>query len=596
MPQLSYRATGKGKAKYTANARDVVDYCGALETGAAHLYRQSMHDLDYRIWRLEKYTLEELKSAGAAQDPKLWPSFTSNAPRTYWNAIRRATTANPPRFRIQLPGQPGTSDVADPDYYDKMLTETSLHERFGLGAWQSVDEQLVRRGRATFQNTMSLFMATRGGTFIRPWYEPTARYPFQVAQWDPRCVAYEEGADGLGYVCHHYKLPWRTIADQYNKVKGDLSVDAEGNVEVFDAWWCEYDAKGEPHVWNCYATAGGVELIPATEHRDLDHVPVFLVPTFGAEFEENDYGYGLSRIDDKWETIYTANRQIYPWINRVLTIYGIYLRNHAVGPWIARNTGFSEEQLGKALRPFALVQSPNPNASIEPLTPPTMALEVKEFYNGLEAMMQRGSVPNSIFGQIPFELSGFAVNQLQGAISITAGQMTTMMGWAYRLATDELIQQFRQRGGKVTLKGLDQRRQQFIEDIKRADLRDKYFLEVEIKPDMPADKLQEAQVAQAWSQIGIDTLTILDEVLKVADPREVMKRIVASKVMQAEIEAATQQDQAEKQASEAGMGPMNGMPPEVLSPPTAGLPVQQFTPTQQNVSDEALLAAGFAGR
>lgn len=593
MPNLAYRG-GQGRAKYRADCDKIVEYCRNIENRVDHTTRIGLHRLDEKIWRLEKYTLEELQAVGGkAGDARLWPSFTSNGPRTYWQALRRAITANSPRFRIQIPGMID-EDEDDAELYAAQMMEIDRHEHFSVGLWNSVDEQRIRRAQLPFQDQLAWFMSLRGGVFIRPWFESEKRYPFQVPMWDPMTVAYDVCEDGLEYVCHHYRTPLGTVKARYDVDESDhkLATDEEGNIEIYDAWWLEY-VKGEPHIWNAVACGDGYPLLEAYEYRDLDHIPVYLVRTFGPDVENSeDYRQVGYQTQAAWETIYTANRDVYPWINRVLTLNALYLRQHAIGPWLAKDTGFNAEQLRNALQPFQIIQTRNPNASIQPVSPPEMAGEVKELFNWLTGAEQRGSVPYSIFGQIPFELSGFAVNQLQGAVSIQAGQLAKMMGWVYRLATDELIQQFRQRGKKVTIAGFDQRRRQFIEDIKRAELRDKYHLEVDMSPELPSDKLQQAQVAQLLSGVGIDPITILDEVLKVASPREIMKRIIAWQTLQTEMKQQGEMEQMEKAEEEGG-----GMPPQILPPEAQGLLAQhaQFAPSPQHIPFEALAAAGFAG-
>lgn len=597
MPKFTTK-NARGRAKYQADIREVIAYCASLENRVDHRTRFNLHDLDERIWRLEKYTLEELKLPGNTQDRALWPSFTSNGPRTYWNAIRRATTSNSPRMRVALPGFPDAETEDILDYYNRMLAETSLHERFAYGLWHSVDEQRIRRGMLPFQDQLAWNLGIRGGAFIRPWLETDSRFPFQVPLWDPRTVVYERGPYGLEFVGRHYRTDFQTIASMYPDADlKNAGKDEEGNVEVFDCWWSELEGQRE-HIWNLTALAGGEALLEPYEHRNLDHIPVYMIRAFGPDVDGlADYRDVARSVETTWETIYTANRNIYPWINRIFTLYGLYLRQYAIGPWFAKGTGFTEQQLKDAIRPFGVIQSPNPNAVMGPLAPPEMAQEVKEFFNALQGMEQRGSVPFSIFGQISFELSGFAVNQLQGAASMVASPLAKQMAWAYRLATDELITQFRQRGSKVTIRGLDQRRQQFIEDIKRTDLRDKFYLEVDITPDLPTDRLQDAQVAQAWKQVGVDQMTILDEVLKVQDPRESMRRTIAWEALAAEMK----QRQAvaagvDRQAVREEVNETAGMLPQVASPETLGQTQQheQFTPNPQNVPTEQLAAAGFA--
>lgn len=598
MPNFASRTSPRGRARYEVDCSEVISYTKNIENQVSHHARIQMHELDERIWRLEKYVLEELNLNPTGTDARLWPSYTDNGPRTYWNAIRRAVTSNPPRMRIKLPSLMDDNL----DRFEEMLIETDRHEHFTYGLWSQIDEQRLRRGERPFQDDVAWQLAIRGGVFLRPWLNPDAsRFPFSCPIWDPKTVAYEQGEDGLEFACHHYSQPYYQVERLYypetESKRDELrnSKDVDGNIETFDAWWMEYDRNGKGHVWNAVVTAGGFELLPAKEHRDLDHLPVYLMRSFGPTVEPNpNYHYTAQKELDAWETIYSANRDIYPWINRVMTLYGLYLRSGAIGPWFAKRTGLNDEQLKNAIRPFQVVQSNNPDAMLQALQPPQMAAEAKELLSQLQGAEQRGGVPYSMFGTIPFQLSGFAVNQLQGSVSITAGEIAKTLANAYRICTDEIIQQFRQRGRRVTLKGMDTRRQQFIEEIKRADLRDKYYLEVEIAPEVPIDKLQQAQIAREWKQIGIDTTTIIDEVLKLPSPREVYRRIIAEKQLMAELEQRAMEEEAAMQQEQGG--PMNGASPELVPPEVAGLLSQHagFAPSWQQTPYESMDAAGFA--
>lgn len=594
MPNFS-RRTGSGRRKYEVPIEDLTEYVNYLEKRTDHVARIELHKEDEAIWRMERYVLEEVKMGGVGVNPAMWPSFTSNGPRTYWNAVRRAVTSNDPRIRVVLPGFPDNG--MSPQLFNAMLAETDRHEHFAYGTWAEIDERRVKRGKSPFISSYAYLMAVRGGAFLRPWFMSDTRVPFDVDLWDPMVTVYEPGSEGLDFVAHHYKTPFYDVwgryrdkfadddyKDQKSRAKDLLGCDYEGNTEVSDIWWLEVDPRGNPHVWSAVIAGEDFVLADPYEWKDLDHLPIFLTRAFGPDIEADaDYRSINQSVRDQWETIFTANKSIYPWINRVLTLYGLYLRNSAIGPWHARGTDLSDEQIRQAIQPFQVIQSRRPEATIQPIAMPQMASEVKEFGQLLQGMEQRGGVPYSLYGQLNFELSGFAVNQLQGAIGIVADPLARMMSMGYKLATDELIQQFRQRGQRVSVSGKDTRRRNFIEDIKRSDLRDKYALEVEIAPQLPQDELQQAQVAQIQASVGVDPLTILDETLKMSSPRDILRRSVLWQMLQQEI-----QMEFNPQAQQPG-GP--GIPPESQPPEARGIR-SGFTPSRQQTPDSALEQAG----
>jgi hypothetical protein len=528
----------------------IISFTRSLEQRSDNAVRFEQHDRDERLWRLEPYTLEEIGTF--SQSKELWPSITLNGPRTFWNAIRRSLTANPPRFRITLPGI--QLDPSDTEAYQQGLAETNLHERFAIGLWQAVDEHRLRRGMMPFRHDAAFYLAIRGGAIARAWFDPDASQPFSVALWDPRTVVTEPGADGLDFAAHHYWTPWYDITGRYGKRKEDVQPDTNGNVEVFDCWWLE-DGK----VYNAVYTPTA-ELVPVQLMSKIDHLPIVSVRAFGPDIEGayEQQGNAQRRTLDAWESIYAANRSTYAVLNRIATLYSLYLRRLAIGPYQGdpEHNPLPDEEIAKALgKPFQFFRG-----KVEPVGTPQMAAETKEFFAFAQGMEQRGAVPYSVYGQTPFELSGFAINQLQGALSITVWPLADALRALYRLMTDECIQQFRARGSRkaVTIRGTDGRRQPFLEDIRRASLRDKYFLEVELEPELPADKLQEAQIAQAWASLGADPITVADEFLKVQDPRQFVQRAVAWAILQSRIQ-------------QAGAGSANGMPPNVMPPGMQGM-------------------------
>jgi hypothetical protein len=530
------------------------------------------HDDDYKLWRLEKYTLEEVTTF--AQNAAEWPSATLNGPRTLWNAVRRSVTANPPRFRIALPGL--TINPNDSENFAYVLGETSRHERFARGLFQSMDEQRIRRGQQLFQLQLAFYVAIRGGAFARVWFDPDRKiYPFSVALWDPRTVVYEGGLDSLSFACHHYRAPLYDIRESWPDVAGidGLQADQDGNVEVYDAWWLQ-DGKA----YNCVFTTS-LTLKPSTEVPKLDHLPVFMVRMAGPDIEALWDQMGDTKpVLDAWESIYATNKTTYPWMNRIATLYGLYLRDAAIGSRVASGTGLPNDpaQVEKALKPFKVLIGQN--IDVKTVAPPSMAAEAKEFFAFLQGEEQRGGVPYSTFGTTQFQLSGFAINQLQGALSIMTQPVQQAMEWMYRLCADEAIQQFRQRGKRtLEIRGMDQRRQQFIEQIKRSDIRDKYYMEVEILPESPVDELQRAQIGEAWKSMGIDPITIMDEVLHIDDPRQVLNRSLAWQMLQQLLLAPVAPPQAAAPPKGVGAGvpgEMAPVPPEMMGEP-AGQGMQE---------------------
>lgn len=552
-----------------AGRTEVIAKVNELDTRNDTRARYNGHDEDEHIWNLRPYVLEEVRTFGA--NPSEWPSVTLNGPRTYWSAVRRSVTAAAPRIKVELP--PISSDPADANSYRRVLEEAAKHERFARGVLREIDEVRIRRDMQPLQFDMAWQMAIRGGSIARVWLDPNAPAQANVSLWDPRTAVWEPGDNGLSFAARRYWEHLSSVRERFPTASLDgVSADAYGRVLVYDCWWMDGD-----RAMNAVYT-DSADLLPA-EHMQDDHLPVFVVRAFGPDIDgAHDQTDAADRTAKGWESIYTANRATYSLLNRIATLYSLYLRRGAIGPYQGRTGIQSQDELKKALQPFGFVDLPADGIAITPVVPPQMAAEVKELFGFLQGAEQRGSIPYSVYGQVQTQLSGFAINQLQGAVSIVAGQITTQMAWLYRLIIDELFQQFRKRGKKMTVRGTDQRNRPYIEDLKPADIRTKYFVEVTLTPEMPSDKLQDAQVAQTWATVGVDPITLIDSFLKdVEDPAQVVERMVAYQKLQQEI-AATAPVQAPSTAGNApgapgavpptpsaltGMGPPEGMGPGV---------------------------------
>lgn len=551
---------------------DVIARVSQLDTRTDTQARYAAHDEDEHVWALRKYVLEEIATFGG--NPAEWPSVTLNGPRTYWSAVRRSVTASRPHIKVDLPP---IGEGEEP--LRKVLEETARHERFAMGILEENDEVRIRRGLQPLQLDMAWQMAIRGGSIARVWLDPNSSPQFNIALWDPRTVVYDPGDRGLDFAARRYYRPLTEIQQRYPKVDTSrLAADAFGRVMVYDCWWMDGN-----EAWNAVYT-DGADLMEA-EHMQDDHLPVFLVRAFGPDIDgAHDQTDQADRTTKEWESIYTANRETYKLLNRIATLYSLYLRRGAIGPYVGRIGVQSAEEATKALRPFGYTEMPTDGVVPQPVVPPQMAAEAKEFFGFLQGAEQRGSIPYSVYGQVQTQLSGFAINQLQGAVSIVSGQIANQMGWLYKLIIDEAFSQFGQRGKKLTVRGVDTRRRGYIEDMKRTDLRKKYFVRVDVTPEMPSDKLQDAQVAAQWAAIGIDPVTILDEVLKVDDPNQVVERMVAWLRLQQEVAAQNPVEAPANAAQQPGQPGAVPPTPSALTGmgepagPAAAVPAEQGIP------------------
>jgi len=564
---------------------------------------------DEKLWRLERYILEELATLGPmrAQD---FPSFTGNGPRVFANVVITALNKWPVGFRGDTYQAEGESEQ----------DEISAHERFAEGLWRTVDDVRARRVEMAYQWDMAWYHAIRGGSVQQMWLDQVREDPFDANLFDPIECVWEVGADDLVYFSRQYMAEKYDVEDRWNTT---VKAAANGSVEVWNAWWRDRDG----HVWNSVVT-GSEELKKATDHTALHkqkRIPVIVTRVSGAPIGEKVQERGdKTYMVDRWDSIYAPNRTMYAWKNRIASLFSIYIRNGAVGPWVS--IGQKIPNIAQAMRPFRILEKPD--GSFGPASMPEMAREAKEFFSFVQGEEQRGSVPASVYGQLPFELTGVAISQLQGAIDIVLDPQRNAMKSAYRAATEEAIRQYIARGRTMKLRGIDRRGQPWWEDFNRQRLSKKYWLDVEVRADLPLLRQQEATIAGFWQKLGVSLLTIYDELLHFKDPNAEYRRWLAEQadknpvvagLKMAELlgrnaqaaremgrpdEAARlekyaqivlqQIGQAQTQVAQATGGPPGLPPPELGSPEMMGRQTGEFVPSEQHVGmEDRMRAAGL---
>jgi hypothetical protein len=113
---------------------------------------------------------------------------------------------------------------------------------------------------------------------------------------------------------------------------------------------------------------------------------------------------------------------------------------------------------------------------------------------------QRGTLPNTVYGEIPFQLSGFAITQLRQGVEtpldapLTATEKAILQ--SLRLIKDQyLSNQF----DTMQLSGIGQNRKYFSEEITPDMIRDAGDLTFKLVPQLPRDdsaKFQQADIAR----------------------------------------------------------------------------------------------------
>ena len=514
-----------------------------------HRTRKLNHELDHSLWRLDKYVLDELRH-NTVQKQEDYPSFTSNAPRTLSRVVSAMANKNKVMLNMKTPN----------DASDEEEDVISKNEGLVLGGLYEVDRVRAHKGMSKLQWEISWYVIHRGGVILTPlWVPSDRRNEWRVGTPDPYECAWEPGSDCIDFFVRRYMDDVATLEAIWD-VQG-LGSDSSGVTEVLDVWWIDsgikHDKDGEASdkelkipkankdhiVYNAViASYKGVAsfLKEPTPHLEFKCTPIYIHRAGGSP-STADIRLGGSVIEgspnaitDQWESIYTGVRETIGWMNRAVSLFGLYLRNGAIGPYVYK--GRKNKNIQRALKPFQVIKI-DENEDFGPISQPQMAAEAKEFLQFIRQEWQKAGVSDVVFGDVPFAVSGFGMVQLRGAVQVLIASFITTIEDAYVSIADEWTAQFVKigRNRKVEAGGFDNRGKEFMMEIKPTDITKKYIIKATLNEGLPTDPVQLGNAANQWKQAGVPTRKVYEDVFGFQDAQgleEEMERERASALPQ----------------------------------------------------------------
>lgn len=495
-----------------------------------HVQRKRQHELDHSLWRLDDYVLEELKHNTRLKRED-YPSVTSNAPKTLSRATMAMLNKNRPRLRITLP----------PDVSQQEEDVINANERLVEGSLYDNDLIRGRRGDLPLQEEATWYIAHRGGVILRTLVDPDGVQTFaRHTAFDPYECAWDEGDDGLLFFTRHYIEDRASVMDRWNfaEYEAPEACNSRGQVEVWDCWWVEkgndpetddntsgdneneiYDANAKPRIYNAVLVGNRWAKEP-THHKQFDHIPLYVIRAGGSPARMSQMaGESQERWRaDQWESIYSGVRQTIGWLNRAATLYSLYLRDGAIGPWVYKGTRNKNIGAPKAFTTIRIA----PGEEFGPVGMPAMANEAKEFLAFIQNEWQKAGVSEIVFGNVPFTVSGFGMLQLRGAVEVLIGSFIRATENFYVFLTHELTEQFAGLGGrkKFNIRGVDRRGKTFMDRIKPSDITKQYIPTVTLKDGLPDDPVAKGNAAMLWAQAGVPRQKIFEVIFDADDAGE----------------------------------------------------------------------------
>ena len=430
-------------------------------------------DEDYSLYRLDPFN--GIERDDGVESEEGYAHYTSSEPQTFADKIITFVIESKMLLQIKHPNAQERQREAD-----------DAKERFLFGILRAADERLVRLMKPRLRHELSFHAAIRGFLFGRAMLvkRPDETTFVDITPWDPLNTYWKMGADGLEWACYRLKKTRDEIKAQY-----DVDLDSEGSgegdegIDVYDFYDNEI---------NTVVTASRV-LKPPQAHGS-PRIPIFYnvvgaVPMIQSEMSNDT-------IKDWGESIFKAGRNVYKNYQQMMSIM-LELASRSrkpptdvhspdgtktleSDPWVSGSEISTAE--GETVKPLELLRS-------APDLGPFLAL--------ISGEMQRGALPHTAFGELPFQLSGYAIQTLrQGIETILTPRLR---------AVEEVVQQICRLVSdqyatgsfdNMELSGYDANRQYFREEIDPIAINMAGDIEVKMVSVLPQDDVQKASMAQ----------------------------------------------------------------------------------------------------
>ena len=478
--------------KRKLKASDIIDKVDVHYDNTEKL-RQRMED-DYSLYRLDPY------DAGDG-----YQSYTSNAPQTYADKVISWIVSSEMVARI-------------PNIHEneEIRFANNNKEKVFLGMLRSADERLKNSLSPSIKNQLAFYIAIRG------WYAGRALLTkkndgttyVDISPWDPMHTYWGVGADGLAWACHKIQKGRAEIEEEYG-----VRINGEATDRADEDWLYVYDYYDKEE--NIVVVGNGQVVKKATAHGS-PRVPVFIgpvgsTPPVQALAEHTDIE---STVEDFGESVFKSSRDVYEKNNFMMSIMlELTARARRQGLKIKSRDGSKtlDEDPYKEGTEISLAQGED----VEPLGLLEMSRETQGFMGVLTGDMQRGTLPHSIYGDLQFQLSGFAINTLrQGIDSVLQPRMEALED-AYMKMCMLLCDQYMSGNFRaMELSGRDMNRTYFSEIITPESIEMAKDIEINFVGQLPQDdmsKMSMAQIAREGPNPLLPDIFIRDKILGLQD-------------------------------------------------------------------------------
>ena len=321
-------------------------------------------------------------------------SFVSNDPRTFYNLSKHLLTPKVIPHRIREESE----RITEESRFDQI-------NRFLESNWSRIDKLSRRRGKQSWLGRLVGLVLATG------WYSVFAiatKETLSAEVWHPLQTFPEFGEDELLRCVHKYSIPpnaaRRKLISHPDWNKGINLPESNYQVVVLDYWKMEVDGPYNVVVMN-NQVAKPYQKTPFTE------IPILVGPVGGLPDD------GVIQTGGTWqehygESIVATNERVYRDYNKQMTFLQQLLRDTAQPAVLEKSDGSpiikDPEDLYRRGAVFRMGTSEN----ISVLDKGAVPVDVRTVLFDIGNMVQRGSLPAALFGNIQQEIAAYLMSQI----------------------------------------------------------------------------------------------------------------------------------------------------------------------------------------
>lgn len=434
-------------------------------------------DADYRLYRLDDDAIDEL----AGDSNEGYRQYISNDPMTFADkVVSWLVGANLVIRQLQ-----------DENWRDERERENNK-ERFHIGTIRANDERLLNQLMPALRDQLAWYVSLRGRTCGRALLaldDRSSTY-VDITPWDPLHVTFGVGRQGLKWICHKINKTASELEDEY-----DIDVEKEGiageeqGVAVYD--W--YDESVNLAIVNGQfmkkPTLHGSPRVPAFYIVSGPNPPIYM-HTFTHDNTISDYG----------ESIFKATRKLFSKVNLVLSIMLHLVALARKHPFV-HSSRDGRKTLDESPWQEGVEIPLSQDEKVELLQLLEMSRDTGAFLGLVSGHLQRGALPYSIYGELQFQLSGYAINVLnQGIVSVIQPRFRAIEQ-AYAQICNLLYDQYQTGAfGAMQLSGQGRNRDYFDQRISPESIAGLGAPEVKLLANLPQDEVSKYAMAQQARQ------------------------------------------------------------------------------------------------